>query len=275
MRQVLEGLRDVRAEVDDAGVMVVTLDRPAARNALSRELLEGLGDALDLAAASDEVGAVLLTGEGRAFCAGGDVRMMAAGRSIFGDADDPEGRAEVQAMMQRRTVVRLRELGKPTLAAVNGPAVGAGLALALACDVRVAGEAATLMAAFGRVGLAGDFGCNWLLHDLVGRSVARELLLTSAPVGAHEALRRGLVTAVHPDADLRQESLRMARAMAGVPAGARDVMLESSDLAPGLSFAQACDRDARLHVELVGTRAHRELVSRLLRRRTDREGSAS
>ncbi|SKB06128.1 enoyl-CoA hydratase-related protein [Aeromicrobium choanae] len=274
MRETMDGTPALRAELDDTGVLLVTLDRPGARHALSLDLLEALAQALDLAATSDAVRAVALTGAGGAFCAGGDVRLMAQGRSIFGPADEPERRAAAQSDAQRRTVVRLRELGKPTVAIVDGPAVGAGLALALACDLRVAGESAMLMTGFGRVGLAGDFGCNWLLHDLVGRSTARELLLTSAPVPASEALRRGLVSEVHPDHELMERGLALARRLARVPAAAVEAMLSASDLAPSLSFAEACDRDARIHVRLAGTDAHRALVARLVERSSARSAGA-
>ncbi|WP_370615296.1 enoyl-CoA hydratase-related protein [Mumia qirimensis] len=266
MEIVATGTDDVTASLDD-GVLVVTLDRPEVRNALSLPLLEGLAAALDVASGSAEVRALVLTGARGAFCAGGDVGLMAAGRSIFGAADDPDGRATAQADLQRRTVVRLRELAKPTIAMIPGPAVGAGLALALACDVRYAASSAVLMTGFGRVGLAGDFGCSWLLHDLVGRAVARELLYSSAAVPADVALARGLVNGVHPDDELVEQTMRVARRFARVPAPAVAVMAATSDLVPALSFAEACDRDAEEHVRLTATPEHRALVQALVARR--------
>ncbi|MGH1565272.1 enoyl-CoA hydratase/isomerase family protein [Mumia sp. DW29H23] len=260
--QVVTGTEEVTASVDD-GLLVVVLNRPEVRNALSLAMLEGLASVLEAAAERREVRALVLSGAGGAFCAGGDVAMMAAGRSIFGAAEDPVGRAAVQADLQRRTVVRLRDLGKPTVAMITGPAVGAGLALALACDVRYAARSAVLMSGFGRVGLAGDFGCSWLLHDLVGRSVARELLFSSEAVAADLAQERGLVNGVHPDDDLEEQTLRAARRFARVSEPAAAVMLETSALSPSLSFADACDRDAVEHVRLTGTPEHRALVQAL------------
>lgn len=257
--QVATGTDEVTATLDE-GLLVVILNRPEVRNALTLPLLEGLAAALDVAAESPEVRAVVLTGAGGAFCAGGDISLMAAGRSIFGAAGDPAGRTIAQADLQRRTVVRLRELGKPTVAMIPGAAVGAGLALALACDVRYAGRSAVLMTGFGRAGLAGDFGCSWLLHDLVGRSVARELLYSSAALSAEIALERGLVNAVHGDDELEDQTMRAARRFARVSRPAAAVMIATSGLVPSLTFAEACDRDAEEHVRLTGTPEHRALV---------------
>lgn len=273
MDAVETGTDQVTAVLDER-VLVVTLNRPEARNALSRALLEGLAQALDTAETSSQTGAVLLTGAGPAFCAGGDVKLMAVGRSIFGEPDDPAGTTAVQADLQRRTAVRLRELGKPTVAAIRGPAVGAGLSLALACDVRVAAESATLMTGFARVGLAGDFGCSWLLHDLAGPAVARELLYGSAPVSAPEALAKGLVNAVVPDDQLDAEARRRAHAYAAVPAPAAAVIAETARLTRTLSLAEASDRDAEHHVRLTGTPEHREAVERLVRSMERKEGRA-
>ncbi|UMG91293.1 enoyl-CoA hydratase-related protein [Nocardioides sp. TF02-7] len=259
------GTQQVGASLDDDGVLTVTLDRPGARNALSLEMLEGLAAAVEAARTRPAVRALLLTGAGPAFCAGGDVTLMAEGRSIFGEPDDPAGRTALQTELQRRTVVALHDLPKPTVAAVNGPAVGAGLALALACDVRLAASTATLMTGFGRVGLAGDFGCSWLLHRLAGPAVARELLYGSAPLRADEARDRGLVNHVHPAEELADRALRTARAFARVPAPAAQVIAETAALVPVLGFAEACDRDAELHVRLTATPEHRAAVEEALR----------
>jgi 2-(1,2-epoxy-1,2-dihydrophenyl)acetyl-CoA isomerase len=151
------------------GVLTLTLNHPAVRNALSADMLGALRRMLQHAEESDAV-RVVLTGSGGAFCVGGDLTRLATGESIFGPADEPQIRLANQRSAQRATVVRLHELGKPTVARLEGAAVGAGLGLALACDLR--SSATTLNTSFARLGLAGDFGATWLLATssvLLGR----------------------------------------------------------------------------------------------------------
>jgi 2-(1,2-epoxy-1,2-dihydrophenyl)acetyl-CoA isomerase len=171
----------------DGGVLTLTLNRPTARNAYSLELLDALGATLDAAADDDRVRVLVITGAGDSFCAGGDVKVMARGESLFGPMDDLEARRARHAASQRATTVRLAEFSKPTVALVNGSAVGAGLALALACDLRWAAESAVLRTGFTRAGLAGDFGCTWLLTQLVGPARSKELLFASRALAAPDA----------------------------------------------------------------------------------------
>jgi 2-(1,2-epoxy-1,2-dihydrophenyl)acetyl-CoA isomerase len=204
---------------------------------------------------------VILTGGNDAFCAGGDVRRLAEADSIFGPHDQPEERIARQRLAQRRTVVRLRELGKPTIAAIAGPAVGAGLGLALACHLRYAAESAVLLTGFTRVGLAGDFGCAWLLRDLVGPAVATELLLRSRPVRAADALRLGLVNGVVDE--LETDVRRIAEEIASVSHPAAAAVLSNVAEAATSTLAQACDRDTETHVRLTLSDQHRVAVRRL------------
>jgi 2-(1,2-epoxy-1,2-dihydrophenyl)acetyl-CoA isomerase len=250
---------DVRSELED-GVLTIRLSRPEARNAISATMLDGLAAALDRAE-SPEVAVVVLTG-GDTFCAGGDVRRMSDKDSIFGPHDQPELRTARQQQAQRRTVVRLRELGKPTIAAISGPAVGAGLGLALGCHLRYASESAILLTGFSRVGLAGDFGCAWLLRDLVGPAVAIELLLRSTPVRATDALRLGLVNAVLPYLEDGVQGL--ARELASLSRPAVQAVLANVAAAATSTLAAACDRDAETHVRLTLTAEHRAAVRRLV-----------
>lgn len=263
MAAVETGSPDVRADLAD-GVLVVTLDRPEARNALSAGLLDGLAAAITVAENDAGVRVLLLTGAGGAFSAGGDVDLMARGLSIFGDHDDPAGRTAAQTEAQRRTIVRLHELATPTIAALPGPTVGAGLSLALACDLRYAATSASLMTGFSRVGLAGDFGCSWLLHHLVGPATAKELLYRSAPVPAEEAARKGLVNDVYADAELAAQVLRIARSVARVSAPAMAEIVATARAVTTLGFAEACDRDADTHVRLTLTPEHRSAVQALV-----------
>ncbi|HVX22801.1 MAG TPA: enoyl-CoA hydratase-related protein [Acidimicrobiales bacterium] len=196
----------VRVETAAPGVTTVTLDRPDRLNALDVDLVEELHRVLDEVAADRDCRVVVLTGAGRGFCSGLDLRDE---RHPMGD----EGPA-AQLRSQRRTaglVPRLRALPQPVVAAVNGPASGGGLALALGCDVRLAAASARFDVAFVRVGLSGgDMGVSWLLPRLIGASRAWELMLTGRAVDAAEAAAIGLVLRVVPDDDLRGEALALA-----------------------------------------------------------------
>ena len=158
-QDLLEALKD--------GVAVLTLNRPDRLNAMSPSMLDALLEALPRLAADPEVGVVVLMGAGRAFCAGGDVKAMAEGREFGGTTLEDKA----QALRSRMEVSRwLHEMPKPTIAMVRGAAAGAGLSLALACDLRVAGDTARFATAFARVGYSGDFGGSWFLTQLVGTS---------------------------------------------------------------------------------------------------------
>ena len=189
-KDLTTGTQELLATLD-GGVLTLTLNRPDARNAYSLALLDALGTTLAAAESDDQIRVVVVTGAGDSFCAGGDVKVMARGESLFGPVDDVEARRTRHAASQRATTVRLSQFAKPTMALVNGPAVGAGLALALACDLRWAAESAVLRTGFVRAGLAGDFGCTWLLTRLIGPARAMELLFTSSALTAPAARDMG------------------------------------------------------------------------------------
>ncbi|MFF5257922.1 enoyl-CoA hydratase/isomerase family protein [Actinomadura viridis] len=242
------------------GVLTLTLNRPEVRNAFSREMLEGLAAMLDLAASDEEVRVVVLTGAGGTFCAGGDLTKLAAGESIFGPADAPAVRLASQKALQRATVVRLRELDKPSIAVIEGAAVGAGLGLALACDLRYAGASATLRTGFGRLGLAGDFGCTWALDRLVGASRALELLYLSPPLTAARARELGLVNEAVPDERLGAHAAKVAARIAAVSPDALRAMKRHVARAHDHDHASCADAEAERHVRLLESGAHREAV---------------
>ncbi|TDC86408.1 enoyl-CoA hydratase-related protein [Actinomadura sp. 7K507] len=251
-----------------SGVLTLTLNRPDVRNAFSREMLEALAAMLDLAATSDDVRVVVLEGAGGVFCAGGDLGMLAAGESIFGPAGEPEARLAAQKALQRATAARLHGMDKPTIALIDGPAVGAGLGLALACDLRYAAASATLRTGFGRLGLAGDFGCTWLLHRLIGPSRALELLFFSPPVPADRARDLGLVTDVLPDDRIRAHVGKLAGRLAASSPDALRAMKEHVARAHDSDLAACADAEAEWHVRLLETGAHRDAVRALTRDRT-------
>ncbi|MGH9301018.1 MAG: enoyl-CoA hydratase-related protein, partial [Acidimicrobiales bacterium] len=181
MTQLDTGTEDLLGEVDD-GVATLTMNRPERRNALSNAMLSALDRVLAEVEIDDAVGCVVLTGAGGAFCAGGDVKAMAEGSSEGaggGGSRGPGGGIDAaihrQRLSQRATSGRLWQMPKPTIAAIPGPAAGAGLSLALACDLRYAAEGAVFTTAFAKVAFAGDYGGTWFLTRLVGSGKAREL----------------------------------------------------------------------------------------------------
>src|SRR2546428_5851657 len=194
-------------EVVKDGVAVLTMNRPDRLNALSGPMLDVMLEALPRLAESAEAAVVVLTGAGRAFCAGGDVKAMAEGREFGGTTLEEKA----QALRSRMEVSRwLHEMPKPTIAMVRGAAAGAGLSLALACDLRIASDTARLATAFARVGYSGDFGGSFYLTQLVGTAKARELYFTADIVDAPQALHLGLVNRVVPDARLEEGTMALA-----------------------------------------------------------------
>ncbi|XVQ14940.1 enoyl-CoA hydratase-related protein [Spirillospora sp. CA-255316] len=252
----------------DAGVLTLVLNRPESRNALSLRMLDALAAALDDALERQDVRVIVLTGAGSAFCAGGDVATFARGQSIFGPMDEPEQRTRRQIESQRATVVRLWESPKPSIALLNGPAVGAGLSLALACDLRVAAASAVLRTGFVRVGLAGDFGCSWLLTRLVGPAKATELLYLSETLPAESAREIGLVNEVVPHERLAERGLAVARRLAEGPGQALAAVKANIASALRNDLAECADDEVRTHVRLLATQDHRDAVDAMARRRS-------
>jgi len=202
----------LRVERPDEGVARVVLDRPKRRNALDDDLLlRTLPGALADLGADESVRVVIVTGTDPDFCAGADLECSGL--------EQPSPVASERFMTaSHRTPLLLRSMPKPTIAAVNGAAVGAGLGIALACDIRLAGPRARFIAPFLRMGLPPDFGTSYFLPQAVGASTAMELFLTARPVGAEEAARLRLVSRVVED--VQAEALELARVIAANPAGA-------------------------------------------------------
>jgi enoyl-CoA hydratase len=183
-------LTHLRLERPAPGVARLVLDNPAQRNAMTDEMTRSWGLAIDHLAADADVRVVVVTGEGSAFCSGGDPRWVA------GEPDAPVDQLRTRMIAFYRAWLAIRRLEVPTIAAVNGPAVGAGLCLALACDIRYAAAGARFSAPFVRLGMNPGMAATYLLPAVVGEASARELLLTGRMVDADEALRLGLVSRV-------------------------------------------------------------------------------
>ena len=195
-------------------VAVVTLNRPELMNAFSDTMREGLLHALQRAESNSEVRCVVLTGAGRAFCAGGDVASMT----------ELQARNDTTVIHQRmavgaRVVHGIRRMPKPVIAAINGAAAGAGMNLALACDIRLGSDKARFAESFVKIALVPDWGGTFLLTRLVGTGKAMELMMTGEPIDAEEALRLGILNRIFLDEVFRQEVMNFARSLAERPAG--------------------------------------------------------
>ncbi len=255
-QDLLEALKD--------GVAVLTLNRPDRLNAMSPSMLDALLEALPRLAADPEVGVVVLTGAGRAFCSGGDVKAMAEGREFGGTTLEDKA----QALRSRMEVSRwLHEMPKPTIAMVRGAAAGAGLSLALACDLRVAGDTARFATAFARVGYSGDFGGSWFLTQLVGTGKARELYFTTDIVDAREARELGMVNRVVPDARLEEETLALAARLARGPRIAYRYMKRNFNAAESGTLKDLLDLEAWHHTRCGLTEDHREAAKAFVEKR--------
>ena len=245
-------------------VALLTLNRPERLNAMSREMLDALLDALPRLATDPDVGVVVITGAGRGFCAGGDVKAMAEGRE--GDGASLEDKA--QALRARMEVSRwLHEMPKPTIAMVRGAAAGAGLSVALACDMRIASDASKFGTAFARVGYSGDFGGSYFLTQLVGTAKARELYLTADLVDAPQALALGLVNRVVPDALLETETMALATRLARGPSVAYRYMKRNLNAAESGSLKDVLDLEAWGHTRSGMTEDWREATRAFVEKR--------
>ena len=244
-------------------VATVTLRNPGRMNAMSEAMVAGLAETFEDLGADPEVRAIVLTGEGRAFSSGLDLEVLR----------EPYERGEVLDLRDRqergynRMVRAIALAQKPVIAAVNGPAAGAGMALALACDLRLAAESAVFMMAFVRIGLVPDSGASYFLPRIVGVGRAAELALTGEPVGAARALELGLVNRVVPDAELSAQTARLAADLAAMPTVALGLTkrLLLAGGAEELERALAGEVVAQHHA--AGTEDHREGVLAFLQKR--------
>ena len=253
-------------ERHDNGVLTLMLNRPERLNALTIEMTEALLRALRRAAVDTLVRAVVLTGAGRAFCAGGDVKAMA------------EDAAARQTLEERTQLLRehmecsrlLHEMPKPTIAVARGAVAGAGMSLALACDMIVASDTLKFTSAFAKVGLSGDFGSTYFLTKLLGPR-AREFALLSPVLKADDALRMGLISRIVPDAELDAHGQALARSLADGPAITLGHIKANLNFAEqGATLAQALDHEAIRHIRCGLTEDHQEAARAFVEKRVPR-----
>jgi 2-(1,2-epoxy-1,2-dihydrophenyl)acetyl-CoA isomerase len=255
--------QDLIESVKD-GVAILTLNRPDRLNALSVAMLDAMLEALPRLADDTNVGVVIVTGAGRGFCAGGDVKAMAEGREFAGDTLEEKA----QGLRAKMEVSRwLHEMPKPTIAMVRGAAAGAGLSLALACDLRFASDTARFATAFARVGYSGDFGGSWFLTQLVGTAKARELYYTAEILDAPQALALGLVNRVVPDVRLEEETQALAGKLARGPRVALRYMKRNMNAAEAGTLKDALDLEAWHHTRTGFTEDHKEAAKAFVDKR--------
>lgn len=265
MAAIDTGTQDLLADLD-AGVLTLTLNRPEARNAMSGAMTAALADQLAKAELDPEVKVVVVTGAGKGFCAGGDVKGMDESNQGGGGASI-DAAIHRQRVNQRATAGRLFKMPKPTLAALPGPAAGAGLSLALACDMRIMASSAILTTAFARVGFSGDYGGTYFLTQLVGSAKARELYYLSERVSAEEALRLGLANWVVDPEQLQAKTLEVARRLANGPTVAYRYMKENLNRAMSGEVEDCLDLEATHHVHCGQTEDHREATKAFVDKR--------
>lgn len=242
-------------------VALLTLNRPERLNALTDEMVMGLIDAVRRAAADPNVGAIVLTGAGRGFCAGGDVKNMAERTDL-----NLEQRA-ANLRDKHQVITLLRTVPKVVIGAINGPAFGAGLGIALACDLRIAALTARFGTAFVRVGFSGDFGGSYHLTQLAGPAKARELYLLGEQVDASQAEALGLVTRVVPDEALMDETMGLARRIARGPLLAYGYIKRNLLAAESAPLQEVLDLEAFHQARTGVTDDHREAVRAFVEKR--------
>jgi 2-(1,2-epoxy-1,2-dihydrophenyl)acetyl-CoA isomerase len=242
-------------------IATLTFNRPDKLNALNAELLSGSIEALRSWSIDPNIGAIVVTGAGRAFCAGGDVSAMAQAteQSLEQSIDRLRAGQELSWM--------LYNIPKVTIAAVNGFAMGAGLGICLACDLRISSDQAKFGTAYSKVGFGGDFGTTWLLTRYVGAPKAKELLFLADTIDAAEAHRLGLVNRVVPHDQLQAETHLVAARIAVGPLTSYRYMKANINLATNTDFRTLLDREAETHLRCGQTEDHREGVRAFLEKR--------
>ena len=242
----------------DEGVLTLTFNRPDARNALSRAVNEALQVQLAQAESNPAVKCIVLTGNGRAFCAGGDVKSMLTRSYNEPGSHTLDEYIHRQRLEQRAISGRLFTMPKPTLAAIPGAAAGAGFSIALACDLRIMADSAFMTTAFAKVGFSGDYGGSYFLTRLVGAAKAREMYLLPERIDAAQALTLGLTNWVCPAEELTQRAQALARRLASGPTVAYRYMKENLNRAIHGELMECMDLEATHHVYCAQTEDHKE-----------------
>src|SRR5437868_13374738 len=246
----------------DQGLLTITMNRPERRNALNPDMTRGLVEAAHRAAEDHEVRAVLLKGAGGTFCVGRDVKSMAEGRAPF------PFEAKMANLRKGMEVSRiLHQMPKPVVAQLDGAAAGAGLSIALSCDLRVASASCKITTAFAKVGFSGDYGGTYFLTQLLGSAKARVLYLLSPVLTAQEAYNLGMVTKVVPDAEVEEAAHELAMSLAQGPSIALGFIKRNINNAESMSLEACFDGEAIHHTRAGETADHKEAAKAFVEER--------
>ena len=270
MNTIETGTEELLCRLEDR-VAIITLNRPKKKNALSDHLTPALRQTLLDLETKREVGCILITGSGDAFCAGGDIGGMGGNASKDKEVSErPTAEERVRALIhkQETLTLRLADHAKPTIAALPGVAAGAGLCIALACDIRVACRSAFVTTAYRNIGFSGDYGGSWLLTQLVGPSKAKELFFTGRRVQSDEALALGIFNNVFEDASFENEALAMAKQIASGPPIAIAFMKEHINRAVTGDLRSNLAMEADRLIRCAATSDHKEAVKAFMEKRT-------
>src|SRR6202789_2829900 len=246
----------------ESGLLTITMNRPARRKARNPEMTTGLVAAARRAAEDHEVRAVLLKGAGGTFCVGGEVKSMAAGRAPLS--------FEARMINLRRSMEIsriLHQMAKPVVAQLDGAAAGAGLSIALACDLRVASASVKITTAFAKVGLSGDYGGTYFLTQMLGSAKARELYLLSPVLSAQQAHALGIVTSVVPDAEVEAAAHELAMSLAQGPSVTLGYIKRNINNAEHMSLEACFDAEAMNHSRSGETADHKEAAKAFVEKR--------
>ncbi|MEN9514222.1 MAG: enoyl-CoA hydratase-related protein [Burkholderiales bacterium] len=266
----------------DQALLSIRLNRPSVLNAMTDDLMRDLDAALANAQSDASVRAILITGEGRGFCAGADLATSALAPS---EAEAGASSSATQAVAERSearsaphvadklrlvfnpVIQRMRDMPKPIITAVNGIAAGAGMSLAMAGDIIICAESASFLQAFTKIGLIPDAGSTWFLPRLVGDAKARALVMLAEKMPAREAERIGLVYKVVPDTELAAESLKLGHFLASMPTQAYALIKKAMNQSHGASLSEQLDREAELQAQAATTEDCREGIAAFLEKR--------
>ncbi len=253
-------------ETHSGGIATLTMNRPEARNALTRDMMQALAEALPRLANDPAVRLVVLTGAGAAFCSGGDVKGFA--RNAAGAPATTSFDLKVTDLRMRMEAVRwLHEMPKPTLAVIPGAAAGAGLSLALACDLRISSDDAKFTTAFSKIGLSGDFGGSYFLNHLVGAARAREMYFTGQVLRGDEAQRIGLINRAVPAAELPAAAAAWAAELAALPTVAIGYMKRNLNTGLRGSLSDVLDAEAVHMIRTFETDDHKGAAAAFVEKR--------